>query len=43
MAAELGWSDDETERQAAAYVALVDAERAAPRLSPTVDGSAVLP
>jgi glycerol-3-phosphate dehydrogenase len=33
LAAELGWSADETERQAAAYVALIDAERAAPGLA----------
>ena len=31
--AELGWSAEEAERQVAAYVALVDAERAAPGLS----------
>ncbi len=43
MAPELGWTPEETEQQAAAYVALVDAERAAPRLSSTVDGTAVVP
>jgi glycerol-3-phosphate dehydrogenase len=35
MAAELGWSAEETARQVAAYVALVDAERAAPGLPAT--------
>jgi glycerol-3-phosphate dehydrogenase len=35
LAGELGWSPEEAARQAAAYVALVDAERAAPGLPPT--------
>jgi glycerol-3-phosphate dehydrogenase len=43
LAAELGWSSEETERQVAAYVRAVDAEREAPGLSPTVDGSALAP
>ena len=43
LAAELGWSAEETDRQVAAYVALVDAERAAPGLPATVDGPAVVP
>ena len=41
--ASSGWTDEETDRQVAAYVALVEAERAAPGLSPTVDGRAVAP
>ena len=36
LAAELGWSDAEAAHQAAAYVALVDAERDAPQLPATV-------
>ena len=40
---ELGWSAEETDRQVAAYVALIDAERAAPGLAPTTDGSTVAP
>jgi glycerol-3-phosphate dehydrogenase len=35
LAAELGWSPAETAAQTAAYVALVDAERAAPGLPAT--------
>jgi glycerol-3-phosphate dehydrogenase len=35
LATELGWSDDESARQVAAYVALVDAERDAPGLPRT--------
>ena len=35
IAPELGWSAEEAERQAAAYVAAVDAERAAPGLPET--------
>jgi glycerol-3-phosphate dehydrogenase len=35
LAGELGWSAEEAARQAAAYGALVDAERAAPGLPPT--------
>ena len=35
MAAELGWSAEEANRQASAYVALVDAERSAPSLPQT--------
>ena len=42
LARELGWSDEETDRQVAAYVALAEAERAAPGL-PTIDGSTVAP
>jgi glycerol-3-phosphate dehydrogenase len=43
LAAELGWTKTEAARQAAAYVALVDAERAAPGLpfsEPAVPGLA---
>jgi len=43
LADELGWTPEETERQVNAYVALIEAERAAPGLSPTADGSAVVP
>jgi glycerol-3-phosphate dehydrogenase len=42
LAAELGWSPEETNRQVAAYVALVEAERAAPGLAATVGGPAVV-
>jgi glycerol-3-phosphate dehydrogenase len=38
MAAELGWSPDEAERQVVAYVSLVDAERDAPGLPAAVEG-----
>jgi glycerol-3-phosphate dehydrogenase len=37
MAAELGWTAAEADRQAEAYVALIDAERAAPRLHAAVE------
>jgi glycerol-3-phosphate dehydrogenase len=43
LAAELGWTPEETERQVRAYLALVEAERSAPGLSPSADGSAVVP
>jgi glycerol-3-phosphate dehydrogenase len=39
MAGELGWSPEETDAQVATYVALIDAERAAPGL-PTVSAPA---
>ncbi|MET0902325.1 MAG: glycerol-3-phosphate dehydrogenase/oxidase [Acidimicrobiales bacterium] len=42
LARELGWSNEETDRQIAAYHALAEAERAAPGL-PTIDGSPVAP
>jgi glycerol-3-phosphate dehydrogenase len=42
LAGELGWSEEETRRQVAAYVDLIDAERAAPGL-PVTAGPAVLP
>ena len=44
MAAELGWSPEEAERQVAAYVALITAERDAPGLpsTSTVDGPAAV-
>jgi glycerol-3-phosphate dehydrogenase len=41
LARELGWGAEETDRQVAAYVALVEAERAAPGLASTIDGSPV--
>jgi glycerol-3-phosphate dehydrogenase len=42
IAADLGWTAEETERQVAAYVALIAAERDAPRLSTAIDGPAAV-
>ena len=42
LASELGWNAEETDRQVAAYVALVDAERDAPGLSAALDGPATV-
>jgi glycerol-3-phosphate dehydrogenase len=39
LGTELGWSADEVARQAAAYVALIDAERVAPGLPRTSAGA----
>ena len=42
IAADLGWTAEETERQVAAYVALITAERDAPRPSTAIDGPAAV-
>ena len=42
IAPDLGWSAEETERQIAAYVALITEERDAPRLPTAIDGPAAV-